>query len=101
MLQRNKSEADVFCDFKIRFKYLPVRKKSVDGNVLPFKLKLFRTKIDIKSVIRDYSLRSHVVNVHSLLKICKLSECSILISEDQRSKFGSQATNYRGLMNAM
>ena len=26
-------------------------------------LKLFRTKVDIKSVIRDYLLRNYVVNV--------------------------------------
>ena len=38
-------------------------KKSVNSIVLSFHLKLFRTKVDIKSVIRDYSLRNYVVNV--------------------------------------
>ena len=31
---------------------------TVNSNVLPFNLKLFRTKMDIKSVIRDYSLKA-------------------------------------------
>ena len=44
-------------------------------------LKLFRTKVDIKSVVRDYLLRNYVVNVYSF-KACKLSKCSIEISED-------------------
>ena len=39
--------------------------------------------MDIKSVIRDYSLGNYVVNVLSLKK-CKLSKCSIEISEDSR-----------------
>ena len=37
--------------------------------------------MDIKSVIRDYSPRNYVVSVHSV-DTCKLSECSIEISED-------------------
>ena len=37
--------------------------------------------MDIKSVIRDYVLRNYVVNVQSF-KTCKLSKCSIKISED-------------------
>ena len=40
-----------------------VCKRSVNSNILSFSLKLFRTKVDIKSVIRDYSLRNYVVNV--------------------------------------
>ena len=62
-------------------------KKSVNSNILSFNLKLFRTKVDIKSVIRDYSLRNYVVNVQSL-KTCKLSKCRIEISEDSRSHLG-------------
>ena len=52
---------------------------SVNSNVLSFNLKLFLTKVDIKSVIRDYSLRNYGVNVQ-YLKTCKLSKCSIEIS---------------------
>ena len=61
--------------------------KSVNSNVLSFSLKLFWTKVDIKSVVRDYSLRNYVVNVQ-YLKTCKLSKCSIEISEDSRSHLG-------------
>ena len=54
---------------------------SGNSNVLSLNLKLFGTKVDIKSVIRDYLLRNYVVNVLSF-KTCKLSKCSIEISED-------------------
>ena len=84
MLQRNKSETDVFWNLNITFILSLFEKKSVNSNVLSFNLKLFRTKVDIKSVIRDYSLRDYVVNVQ-YLKTCKLSECGIEISEDPRS----------------
>ena len=40
-----------------------IEKKTVNSNVLSLNLKLFRTKVDIKSVIRDYLLRNYVVNV--------------------------------------
>ena len=65
MLQRNKSEADIFWDYlNITFKYFRLfKKKLVNSNVLSFNLTLFRTKLDIKSIIRDYSLRNYVVNV--------------------------------------
>ena len=75
-------------------------KKSVNSYLLSFNLKLFRTKVDIKSVIRNYSLGNYVVNVQSL-KTCKLSECSIEIYEDLTSHLCSLATNCRGLMLAM
>ena len=42
------------------------KKKSFNSNVLSFNLKLFRTKVDIKSVIKDCSLRNYVVNVQYL-----------------------------------
>ena len=63
-------------------------KKTVNSNVLPFNLKLFRTKVDIKSVIRDYLLKNYVVNVYSF-KTCKLSKYGIEISEDPMSHLGS------------
>ena len=40
-----------------------IEKRTVNSNVLSLNLKLFRTKVDIKSVIRDYLLRNYVVNV--------------------------------------
>ena len=40
-----------------------IEKKAVNSNVLSLNLKLFQTKVDIKSVIRDYLLRNYVVNV--------------------------------------
>ena len=59
-----KARPDVFWDFSITFKYfLYLKKKTVDSNVLSLILKLFRTKVDIKSVIRDYFFRNYVVNV--------------------------------------
>ena len=67
MLQRNKSEA--WCllgleHYVFTFKYFHcLKKKTVNKNVLSLNLKLFRTKVDIKSVIRDYLLRNYVVNV--------------------------------------
>ena len=43
------------------FKYfLCLKKKTVNSNVLSLDLKLFRKKVDIKSVIRDYLLRNYV-----------------------------------------
>ena len=50
----------------------------------------FRTKVDIKSVIRDYLLRNYVVNVQSF-KTCKLSINAVC----------SWAKNCRRLMHAM
>ena len=44
--------------------------------------------MDIKSVIRDYSLRNDV-GIDQSLETCKLSKCSIEISEDPRSHLGS------------
>ena len=58
-----KARPDVFWDLTITFKYFVCLKKSVNSNVLSFNLKLFRTKVDIKSVIRNYLLRNYVVNV--------------------------------------
>ena len=59
-----KARPDVFWDLNITFKYFVCLKKgSVDSNVLSLNLKLFRTKVDTKSVIRDYSFRNYVVNV--------------------------------------
>ena len=64
MLPKNKSEPDVFWDLNITFRYFfCLKKKSVNSNVLSFNLKLLQTKVDIKSVIGDYSLRNCVVNV--------------------------------------
>ena len=42
---------------------LPLIEKKVNSNVLSLNLKLFRTKVHIKSVIKDYLLRNYVVNV--------------------------------------
>ena len=53
----------VFWYLNIMFKYFLSLKKAVNGNVLSLNLKLFRTKVDIKSVNRDYLLKNHVVNV--------------------------------------
>ena len=53
-----------FWDLNITFKNLVcLKENSVNNNVLPLNWKLFRTKVDIKSVIRDYSLKNYVVNV--------------------------------------
>ena len=54
---------DVFWDLNITFKYFLCLKKTVNSNVLSLNLKLFRTKVDIKIVIRDYLPRNYVVNV--------------------------------------
>ena len=59
---------DVFWDLKITLKYFLCLKKTVNSNVLPLNLTLFRTKVDIKSVTRDYLLKNYVVNVYNLLK---------------------------------
>ena len=59
-----KARPDVFWDLNTRFKYfLCLKKKTFNSNVLSLNLKLFRTKVDIKSVIIDYLLRNYVVNV--------------------------------------
>ena len=59
-----KARPGVFWDLNITFKYfLCLKKKSVNSNVLSLSLKLFRTKVNIKSVIRDYLLTNHIVNV--------------------------------------
>ena len=74
--------SDIFWDLTISLKYfLLLKKNTVKSNVLPLNLKLFRTKLDIKSVIRDYLLRNYVVNVYSF-ETCKLSNYSIEMSED-------------------
>ena len=62
MLQRNKSEARCFLGLEHYVEILPLIEKKVNSNVLSINLKLFRTKVDIKSVIRDYLLRNYVVN---------------------------------------
>ena len=63
MLQRKKATSDVFWDLNITFKYLVcLKRKTVSSHVLSLNLKLFRTTVDIKDVIRDYSLRNYVVN---------------------------------------
>ena len=62
-----KARPDVFWDLNITLKILPlIEKKSVNHNVLSLNLKLFRTKVDIKSVIRDYLLRTLLMS--NLLK---------------------------------
>ena len=54
----------VFWDLNVKFKYFVcLKKKSVNNNLLFLNLKLFRTEVDVKSVIRDYSFRNYVVNV--------------------------------------
>ena len=54
----------MFWNLNFTFKYfLCLKKKTVNSNVLSLNFKLFRTKVDIKSVIRDYFLRNYVVNV--------------------------------------
>ena len=64
MLQRNKSEARCLLAHEHYVEILHlIEKKTVNSNVLPLNLKLLRTKVDIKSVIRDYLLRNYVVNV--------------------------------------
>ena len=54
-----KAKPDVFWDVNITFKYFLL--KTVNSNVLSLNLKLFRTEVDIKSVIRDYLLRNYFV----------------------------------------
>ena len=62
-----KARPDVFWDLNIRFKYfLCLKKKTVKSNVLSLNLKLFRTKVDIKSVNRDYLLRNYVLMTNLL-----------------------------------
>ena len=64
MLQRNKSEAWCLLRLEHYVEILPLTKKTNSQYQCTFfKLKLFRPKVDIKSVIRDYSLRNYVVNV--------------------------------------
>ena len=70
ILQRNKSEALCLLGLEHYLKYLlwlkkqtNRQKKTVNSNALSLNLKLFRTKVNIKSIIRDYLLRNYVVNV--------------------------------------
>ena len=64
ILQRNKGEAGCLLGLEHYLEILPlIKRKAVNSNVLSPNLKLFRTKVDIKSVIRDYLLRNYVVNV--------------------------------------
>ena len=63
MLQRNKSEAWCLLGRERWNTSSDWKKKTVNSNVLSLNLKLFRTNMDIKSVIRDYLLRNYVVNV--------------------------------------
>ena len=73
MLQRHKSVAWCLLGLKHYVQILPcLRKETVNSNVLSLNLKLFRTKVEIKSVIRDYLLGDYVVNVWSF-KTWKLS----------------------------
>ena len=58
-----KARLDVFWDLNITFIYIFCLQKSANSNVLSLNLKLFRTKMDIKSAIRDYSFTNYVVNV--------------------------------------
>ena len=82
MLQRNKYEILCLLGLDHFIKILPlIEKNTVKSNVLPLNLKLFRTKLDIKSVIRDYLLRNYVVNVYSF-ETCKLSNYNIAMPED-------------------
>ena len=62
--QGTKARPDVIWDLNITFRYfICLKKKSVNSNTLSSKLKLFQTKVDIKSLIRDYSVRSYAVDV--------------------------------------
>ena len=64
MLQRNKREARCLLGLEHYVEILLlIKKKTVNRNVHSLNLKLFWTKVDIKSVIRDYLLRNYVVNV--------------------------------------
>ena len=50
--------------WNITFKYFScLKKETVNSNVRSLNLTLFPTKVDIKSVIRDYLLRNYVTNV--------------------------------------
>ena len=53
---------DVFLDLNITFENFVCLKtnQSIATHVYIFNLKLFRTKVDIKSVIRDYSLTNYL-----------------------------------------
>ena len=42
-------------------RYLVCLKKSVNSNVVSFNLNLFPTKVDTKSIIRDYSLTKAIL----------------------------------------
>ena len=64
MLRRNKSEAWCLLGLEHYVEILPpIEKKTVNSKALSLNFELFRTKVDIKSVIRDYLLRNYVVNV--------------------------------------
>ena len=56
---------DIFWDLNITFNryFVCLKKNQSIASALSFNLKLFQTKVDIKSVIRDYSLRNYVVNI--------------------------------------
>ena len=56
-----KARPDVSRDLNITFKHFLCLKKTVNSNVLSLNSKLFRTKVNIKNVIRDYLLRNYVV----------------------------------------
>ena len=80
MLQRNKSEARCLLGLEHYVEIFPLiekKTKTVNSNVLSLNLKLFRTKVDIKSVIRDYLLRNYVVAnyLNAVLKSLK-ARCS-------------------------
>ena len=54
IFQRNKSEARCLLGLEHYVKILPlIKKKTVNNVVLSLNFNLFRTKVDIKSVIRD------------------------------------------------
>ena len=61
---RNESMAWCLLGLKHYIEILPlIEKKTVNSNVLSLNLKLFWTKVDTKSVIRDHLLRNYVLNV--------------------------------------
>ena len=97
MLQRNKSEAGCLLGLEHYFKILPLtEKKTVNSNVLSLNLKLFRTKVDIKSVITDFYLEITLL-MSNLLKHANYLN-AVLKSLKTRC---SWTTNCQGLMHAM
>ena len=78
--------------------YFLCLKKAISGNVLSLNFKLLWTKVDIKSIIRDYVLENYVVNVYqNLLKHANYLN-TVLKSSKTRC---SWATNCWGLMDTM